>query len=136
MRRGFKSSRLVFPLAALLGLSGALTCAQAAETSGAPTGKESSVAQCGFNAECKDVLSLQRDLRTEMKNDDAQLNKLLATENKAAGTQKIDAVAAIVNKLVADREQTHRQMLAIQSEIVHQVMGSPAVRPKDDHSGV
>jgi len=46
--------------------------------------------------------------------------------NKATGTQKIDDLAAVVNKLVAQREEVHQLMLAMQSSMLRQTAGGSA----------
>lgn len=132
--RIMKASRLALPLAALLWLPGMVISAQAGGSATEAAGKSSATvqtaAQCQMGAQCKTMMDMQRNLQAEIKNNDAQLDKLVAAMNKATGTQKIDDLAAVVTKVVSQREETQRQILAIQSRMMHQLAGgeSTAVR--------
>lgn len=45
----------------------------------------------------------------EMQARDAELEKLVATMNQASGAAKVDAIAAVVNELVAQHRMRHAQ---------------------------
>jgi len=145
-QRNFKASRLALPLAALLWLPGAATCAQAGIASAAPAGKPSttaqSAAQWAMIAQYNAMLDMQKHLQVVVNNYDAQLDKLTAAMNQATGTQKIDDIATLVTKLVAQREQMHERMLAMQSEMLLRMAGefapaaqSSATRPMMNGAG-
>ncbi len=44
------------------------------------------------------------DMKAEMASLDAKLDSLVATMNSATGTQKVDAMAAVINELAAQRK--------------------------------
>src|SRR4051794_6710817 len=44
---------------------------------------------------------------------DARLDALVATMNAATGTAKVDAMAALLNALVAERATMHQQMMGM-----------------------
>ena len=48
---------------------------------------------------------------SDLKNQDAELDKLVAEMNSSSADKKIDAVAAVVTKLVEQRKSMHEQML-------------------------
>lgn len=57
-----------------------------------------------------DHAAMEQKMEAQMKVQDAELDKLVARMNSATGEQKVDAVAAVVNKLVEDRKMIHAQM--------------------------
>ncbi|MEO5719111.1 MAG: hypothetical protein ABIR29_11125 [Chthoniobacterales bacterium] len=54
--------------------------------------------------------AMEQKMEAQMKAQDAELDKLVAGMNSATGEKKVDAVAAVVNKLVEDRKMMHAQM--------------------------
>jgi len=50
-------------------------------------------------------------MMSNLKDQDAELDKLVAEMNSASADKKIDAVAAVVTKLVEQRKAMHEQML-------------------------
>lgn len=53
---------------------------------------------------------MMREMQTRQ---DAEIDKLLATMNAAAGEKKMEALAAVVNKLVEQRKAMHAKMGAL-----------------------
>ena len=60
---------------------------------------------------------------SNLKDQDAELDKLVAEMNGAAIDRKIDAVAAVVTKLVEERKATHEQMQNVMSANEMDAMG-------------
>jgi hypothetical protein len=53
---------------------------------------------------------------------DQKLSELVATMNAAAGDTKVDAMAAVVRELVAQRKEMQQQMRMMQSGMMEQMM--------------
>ena len=74
-------------------------------------------------------------MMSEMKASDAKLDALVQAMNAAKGTEKIDAIAAVVTMLVAERRSMHTSMAAMMnmmgmmSQMSAPVSGVPA-QPK------
>ncbi len=60
---------------------------------------------------------LRQQMAAEIKAQDAELEQLVTQMNNAPEAQKLDAVAAVVSKLVEDRLAMHQQW-----EMIHQHM--------------
>ena len=60
---------------------------------------------------------------SNLKDQDAEFDKLVAEMNGAANDRKIDAVAAVVTKLVEQRKAMHGQMQNMMSANEKDVMG-------------
>lgn len=67
-----------------------------------------SLAQAAFPFECR---CTQRMMEIQ-KAQDAEIDKLVATMNSATGDQRIDAIVAVINKLVEQRRTMHAEMAA------------------------
>lgn len=57
------------------------------------------------------------------KEQDAELDKLVAEMNSAPADKKLDAVAALLTKLVVQRKEMHEQMQKMMSADEKQAMG-------------
>ena len=66
-----------------------------------------------------DMMKMHEKMMAEMKAADARLDVLVKTMNAAAGDAKTNAIAAVVNELVAQHKQMHAHM----SEMHQQMMG-------------
>jgi uncharacterized coiled-coil protein SlyX len=53
---------------------------------------------------------MHQKMEAEMKAEDAELDKLVSEMNTATGEKKVDAIAAVVNKLVEQRKAMHQKM--------------------------
>jgi uncharacterized coiled-coil protein SlyX len=53
---------------------------------------------------------MHQKMEAEMKAEDAELDKLVSEMNTATGEKKVDAIAAVVNKLVEQRKTMHQKM--------------------------
>ena len=61
---------------------------------------------------------MHQKMEAEMKANDAELDKLVSEMNAATGQKKVDAMAAVLNKLVEQRKAMEQQM-----EKAHEWMG-------------
>ena len=62
-------------------------------------------------------------MMSNWKEQDAELDKLVAEMNSAPADKKLDAVAALVKKLVEQRKEMHEQMQKMMSADEKQAMG-------------
>ena len=62
-------------------------------------------------------------MMSNLKDQDAELDKLVAEMNSASADKKIDAVAAVVTKLVEQRKAMHEQMQKMMSGNEKEGMG-------------
>src|SRR5450759_512215 len=73
-----------------------------------------------------------------MKEQDAELDKLVSQMNSAQGEQKMSAMAAVVSKLVELRKKDHEDMAAMhkktQSEMESRKKEKAETGPSDEHS--
>jgi hypothetical protein len=56
------------------------------------------------------MAEMHQKMESEMQKQDAELDKLVSEMNTAMGDKKVDAIAAVVNKLVEQRKAMHQQM--------------------------
>jgi uncharacterized coiled-coil protein SlyX len=56
------------------------------------------------------MAEMHQKMEAEMKTEDAELDKLVSEMNTATGEKKVDAIAAVVNKLVEQRKSMHEKM--------------------------
>ena len=56
------------------------------------------------------MAEMHQKMEAEMKAQDAELDKLVAAMNSATGEQKVNAIAAVVSKLVEQRKAMHAEM--------------------------
>ena len=72
-----------------------------------------------MTARCQAMMADQEKMTAEMKAADQRLDDLVAKMNAAAGTEKADATAAVVNEMVAQRRAMRDGMMKMQ----HGMMG-------------
>ena len=58
------------------------------------------------------MMPIHAKMLEAQKAQDAEVDKLLATMNAATGEQGIDAIVAVINKLVEQRKTMHAEMAA------------------------
>ncbi len=56
------------------------------------------------------MAEMHQKMEAEMKAQDAELDKLVAAMNSATGEKKVDAIAAVVSKLVEQHKAMHEKM--------------------------
>lgn len=69
-----------------------------------------------------DHAAMEQKMEAQMKSQDAELDKLVARMNSATGEKKVDAVAAVVNKLIEDRKMMHAQMAGMHKNMHGRMM--------------
>jgi hypothetical protein len=63
-----------------------------------------------------------KEMMATMETMDARLDELVKKMNAATGSRKADAVAAVVNELVAQRKQMREHMMAMQPKMMKHMM--------------
>jgi predicted transcriptional regulator len=70
------------------------------------------------------MMAHHKEMMAKMEAIDARLDELVKRMNAATGSKKPDAVAAVINELVAQSKQMREQMMAMQPEMMeHMRMG-------------
>jgi hypothetical protein len=69
------------------------------------------------------MMAHHKEMMAKMEAADARLDELVKAMNAATGSRKTNAVAAVVNELVAQRKQMRDQMMAMQPEMMTHMMG-------------
>ena len=64
------------------------------------------------------MMAHHKEMMAKMEAMDARLDELVKRMNAATGSKKPDAVAAVINELVAQRKQMREQMMAMQPEMM------------------
>ena len=89
------------------------------------------------------MMEMHQKMEAEMTAHDAELDKLVAEMNTATGDKKVDAVAAVVAKLVEQRKAMHSKMSGMHGDMMgameccksgkgmmgHDMMSKPASSP-------
>lgn len=78
--------------------------------------------QSEMSAKCQEMMAQHDKMMTEMKAADQRLDSLVAKMNAASGQEKIDATAAVVTELVAQRKTMRERMMSRN----HHMMGHMA----------
>lgn len=60
----------------------------------------------------REMMPIHAKLIDQQKAQDAEIEKLLAEMNSATGEKRIDAIIAVVNKMVEQRKAMHAEMAA------------------------
>jgi hypothetical protein len=116
-------ARLFLPLALFLLFLAVGFGGQTNEVCGARCGKPETMCHCMGRERHHATMELQM----QMKANDHQLNQLLAVMNKAKGKRKVDAMAAVLNAMVQQREQMQQTMMALHHQMMrHMRMESRA----------
>jgi DNA repair exonuclease SbcCD ATPase subunit len=68
------------------------------------------------------MMAHHKEIMAKMEAMDSRLDDLVKKMNTAKGSRKADAVAAVVNELVAQRKQMREQMMAMQPEMMKHMM--------------
>ena len=58
----------------------------------------------------QEMMPIHSKMLQKQKAQDAEVDKLLATMNSSTGEQRIDAIVAVINKLVEQRKTMHAEM--------------------------
>ena len=65
------------------------------------------------------MMEMQQKTQAEMNAQDAELDKLCAEMSSATGDKKVDAVAAVVAKLVEQRKAMHSKMSSMGGDMMN-----------------
>ncbi len=68
------------------------------------------------------MMAHHKEMMAKMEAADARLDELVKTMNAATGSKKTDAMAAVINELVAQRKQMRKDMMAMQPEMMKHMM--------------
>ena len=68
------------------------------------------------------MMAHHKEMMAKMEAMDARLDALVKTMNAATGKKKMDAEAAVINELVAQRKQMRDDMMAMQPEMAKHMM--------------
>ena len=72
--------------------------------------------------ECKAMMAKHEGMKAEMASLDTKLDSLLADMNAARGSKKVDATAALLNELVAQRKAMRQHMMAMGPQMMQHMM--------------
>jgi len=59
------------------------------------------------------MMPMHQMMQEEQKLQDAEIDKLVAKMNAATGEKRVDAIVAVVNKLIEQRKAMHEKMAAL-----------------------
>ncbi|MEO8190679.1 MAG: hypothetical protein ABI682_10080 [Acidobacteriota bacterium] len=68
------------------------------------------------------MMAHHKEMMAKMDAMDARLDGLVKSMDAAKGGKKVDATAAVVNELVAQRKEMRQQMMAMQPEMMKHMM--------------
>ena len=63
-------------------------------------------------------------MQADMKAMDDELDALVVKMNQASGSEKTDAMAAVITKMAQQRKMTNQKMAAMQESMMHGIMGN------------
>jgi hypothetical protein len=89
--------------------------AQKMEMSGKPSTMDQKMME-------ESMMAHHKEMMAKMEAMDARLDGLVKTMNAATGSKKTNAVAAVINELVAQRKQMRDDMMAMQPEMMKHMM--------------
>ena len=69
------------------------------------------------------MMAHHKEMMAKMEAMDARVDELVKTMNAATGSKKTNAVAAVINELVAQRKQMREHMMAMHPEMMKHMMG-------------
>lgn len=80
------------------------------------------------------MAEMHEKMDAEMKAQNAELDKLVAAMNSATGEKKVDAIAAVVSKLVEQRKAMHEKMGAMHKKMQGGMMKHDMMKGKPESS--
>ena len=72
--------------------------------------------------QCRQIMNMRQKMRAEMNAQDKELRKLLDQMNSAPPDQKVEAMAAVVNKLATQRLAMHQRIQSMQGRMMQHMM--------------
>jgi hypothetical protein len=82
----------------------------------------------GMPPACQEMMTMRQSMRAEQASADAKLNELVAKMNAASGETKVDAIAAVVSEMVAQRQVRHEKMAEMQGKMEAAMANCPMMR--------
>jgi Na+-transporting methylmalonyl-CoA/oxaloacetate decarboxylase gamma subunit len=82
----------------------------------------------GMPPACQEMMTMRQSMRAEQASADAKLNDLVAKMNAASSEQKVDAIAAVVSQMVAQRQARHEKMAAMRGKMEAAMANCPMMR--------
>ena len=80
------------------------------------------------------MAEMHQKMDAEMKTQNAELDKLVAAMNSATGEKKVDAIAAVVSKLVEQRKAMQEKMAAMHKKMEDGMMKHEMMKGKTESS--
>jgi len=77
---------------------------------------------------CREMMAMRQSMRAEQASADAKLNDLAVKMNAAKGEKKVDAIAAVVTEMVAQRQARHEKMAAMHGKMEAAMANCPMMR--------
>ena len=71
---------------------------------------------------CHEMMQKHEQMSTDMKAMDAKLDSMVASMNTTTGNEKTDAIAAIINEMVAQRKAMQEKMSSMQEGMMKHMM--------------
>jgi hypothetical protein len=82
----------------------------------------------GMPQACREMMAMRQSMRAEQTSADAELNDLVAKMNAASGEQKVDAIAAVVSEMVAQRQARHEKMAEMRGKMAAAMANCPMMQ--------
>lgn len=76
----------------------------------------------GMIAQCKAMMDKHEAIKAEIEAAQQRLEALVATMNAASGDERVDAMAAVVEELVARQRLHQREMMEMHPQMMHHMM--------------
>lgn len=71
---------------------------------------------------CASMIKMRDEMMEKQKEANARLDRLLATMNDMSGTAKVEAMAAVINELVEQRADAHKNMMSMDPAMKRHMM--------------
>ena len=113
-------SRYALTIAIAAGLA---TTASLAQQNQPKAGTQPNAAQSGMMTgkmadQCKQMMAMHNRMMADRKAMDEALDRKVAAMNSATGSAKVDAMAAVINEMVAQRKQMMSKMSGMQEQMM------------------
>ena len=110
-----KNTLLAFMLSAALGTA---IVAQNQQDQPAATPGAGKSMSSAMQPDCKNMMAKRDQMMADMKAMDASLDRKVAAMNSATGTAKVDAMASVINEMVAQRKQMQQKRMTMQQQMM------------------
>ena len=117
-----RTRQLAFSVAALLMLAALPTLAGPRTQAAPERAQQRGMTEQQMTERCKKAMAEHEQMMSRMKAADAELEKLVARMNAAEGNEKVDAIAAVVNKIVEQRQSLRTHMMRMHEHMMGHMM--------------